>query len=87
METRPRSSPPVERLCTAAALTGPISRGDSDTVALHLKAIGHMQEAAAAYRVLGRRSVALALRAGKIDDESGPFRSRENLNARPQNRI
>jgi L-aspartate-alpha-decarboxylase len=54
----------------AAALTGPIVRGDRGTVKRHL---GYLDERdpdlAAFYRELGRRTVRLAREAGRIDDE------------------
>ena len=46
-----------------AALTGPVRRGDRDTVARHLAALAERSELAALYRALGRRAVALARRA------------------------
>lgn len=44
-------------------LTGPIRRGDAGTVQRHLEAVAHDGELAQLYRVLGRRTLALA-RAG-----------------------
>ncbi|HUS63888.1 MAG TPA: DUF2520 domain-containing protein [Kofleriaceae bacterium] len=46
-----------------AGLTGPIRRGDRETVARHQAALAGRPELAALYRSLGRRAVALARRA------------------------
>lgn len=49
------------------ALTGPIARGDVQTVAQHLRALEATDaELAELYRQLGRRTAGLARRAGKI---------------------
>ncbi len=49
----------------AAALTGPIRRGDRETVARHLAVLGELPESLGAlYRALGRRTVALARECG-----------------------
>jgi len=53
-----------------AALTGPVARGDLETVARHLEAIAGRQLAsdlASLYRAAGRWTVALAERKGTID--------------------
>ncbi len=47
-----------------AALTGPVSRGDADTVAAHLAALA--PESVPAYRALARRTAERALAAGRI---------------------
>ena len=58
----------VMDLGPGAALTGPIARGDKQTVARHLAALDATSPSLAAlYRQLGRRTVDLACRAGKID--------------------
>ena len=58
----------VASLGPGAALTGPIARGDKQTVARHLAALDATDaDLAGLYRQLGRRTVALARRAGKID--------------------
>jgi len=44
----------------AGGLTGPIRRGDAGTVQRHLAAVAHDPELAQLYRVLGRRTLALA---------------------------
>ncbi len=59
----------VENLRTLglpAALSGPVSRGDVETVRRHVRALG-TGDAARAYGALGRRMVSLALRKGSID--------------------
>jgi len=51
-----------------AALTGPIRRGDAETVARHLDALaGAAPEVLETYRVLGQLTVALTRAAGVID--------------------
>jgi predicted short-subunit dehydrogenase-like oxidoreductase (DUF2520 family) len=51
-----------------AAVTGPVARGDADTVALHLRRIREVSPAAgAAYRALARLTADRALSAGLID--------------------
>lgn len=54
-----------------AALTGPIRRGDSVTVARHLKVMASMTpELAALYRVLGRRTLEIARQLGDAPEPS-----------------
>ena len=48
-------------------LTGPIRRGDLDTVTRHVKALDAVPELARVYQVLGLRTLALARRAGDAD--------------------
>ncbi|HUS92098.1 MAG TPA: Rossmann-like and DUF2520 domain-containing protein [Phycisphaerae bacterium] len=56
------------RLGPAEALTGPIVRGDAATVARHVEALtGRAELLRAAYEVLGRRTVELARRTGRLD--------------------
>jgi predicted short-subunit dehydrogenase-like oxidoreductase (DUF2520 family) len=51
-----------------SALTGPVARGDAQTVAEHVRRIGDVSPAAAAaYRALARLSADRALAAGLID--------------------
>ncbi|NLF30836.1 MAG: DUF2520 domain-containing protein [Planctomycetes bacterium] len=51
------------------ALTGPIARGDVNTVATHLAALDATDgDLAELYRQLGRRTVRLARKAGRIDE-------------------
>jgi predicted short-subunit dehydrogenase-like oxidoreductase (DUF2520 family) len=51
------------------ALTGPIRRGDEVTIARHLQALAGDPELAEIYRVLGRRTAAIAAR---LDGEDAP---------------
>jgi predicted short-subunit dehydrogenase-like oxidoreductase (DUF2520 family) len=53
---------------TAAALTGPIRRGDRGTVERHLAALADSPDLDALYRVLGRRTLDLARRAHALSD-------------------
>lgn len=50
---------------TAAALTGPISRGDAGTLRRHMDALGPQR---GFYRDMGTYTAALAHRAGRLDD-------------------
>ena len=60
----------VSELDTGAALTGPIARGDAQTVLRHLTALRHTDPTLAdLYRQLGLRTVELAAKAGRIDPE------------------
>jgi len=57
----------VEESGVGNALTGPIARGDDNTVRIHLKALQAMRpEILQAYKMMGRFAVETALRAGKI---------------------
>lgn len=57
----------VERQGAAAALTGPIARGDAGTVAAHLAALGSSSPANAdLYRALGHATVRLATSGGLL---------------------
>ncbi len=58
----------LARQGTRAALTGPVARGAEDVVAAHLATLSG--DAREAYRVLGRRMLALALVRGSVDDET-----------------
>jgi predicted short-subunit dehydrogenase-like oxidoreductase (DUF2520 family) len=50
-----------------AALTGPVSRGDAETVAAHLAALADAApESVPAYRALARRTVERAVAAGRL---------------------
>ncbi len=56
---------------STAALTGPISRGDTATVASHLEAMERLfPEGIELYRNMGRETVLVALEKGTVDDES-----------------
>ena len=55
---------------TTAALTGPVVRGDVDTVQKHLEALRGMPEGCAdLYRALGLRALEIAARRGALDAE------------------
>lgn len=56
----------VKRLDGAGALTGPISRGDADTVRRHLRALDKYPAARKIYRLLGAEALRLARRRNKI---------------------
>jgi len=61
----------ISNMGPAAALTGPIARGDAETVMRHLEALKkHDLELAEIYRVLGRRTVRLAREKGSIDESA-----------------
>jgi len=58
----------VSRFGAIDALTGPIARGDADTVERQLTAIGQVSgELAGLYRLLGRRALAMAKVKGTVD--------------------
>lgn len=58
----------VARIGPPAALTGPVARGDRETVARHLEAIGAKgTESLALYRALGIATVDVAERGGHLD--------------------
>jgi predicted short-subunit dehydrogenase-like oxidoreductase (DUF2520 family) len=60
----------INRLGSVEALTGPISRGDSATIAAHLEALEQqMPDETELYRSLGRETVLLALEKGTIDED------------------
>ena len=52
----------ITRLGPAGALTGPIARGDAETVARHLAALRQNKDLSALYRCLGLQTVGLAVR-------------------------
>ncbi len=54
----------LKGLDRALALTGPIARGDEETVRLHLEALRGCREEEAVYRLLGRQALVLAERRG-----------------------
>ena len=58
----------VARIGPPAALTGPVARGDRETVAHHLEAIGAQHpESLALYRALGIATVNVAEKGGHLD--------------------
>ena len=58
----------IEKLGTVQALTGPIARGDAETIKGHLRAAGHLdQELVDLYRNLGLYTVKVAEKKGTID--------------------
>lgn len=60
----------ITRLGIVEALTGPVSRGDTGTVAVHLKAMGQaFPNETDLYMSLGRETVELALEKGTIDED------------------
>lgn len=61
----------IESIGTAPALTGPIARGDADTVEQHLKKLAVMgEEIVATYRMLGLRTVDMAVTNGGLSPEA-----------------
>ncbi len=61
----------ISKLGPAESLTGPIARGDTQTVAGHIEALDVVDpDLASLYRQLGRRTVKLAQKAGRIDTET-----------------
>jgi predicted short-subunit dehydrogenase-like oxidoreductase (DUF2520 family) len=68
----------ISRLGVQEALTGPVSRGDAETVLEHLKALP--TQIAASYRENARRTLELAVAAGRLDAE-GAERVRKVLDA------
>ena len=62
----------VETLGVGEALTGPIARGDSETIKRHLDALETLRpEIGEIYRTLGQEAVKIALRSGKITPKKG----------------
>jgi predicted short-subunit dehydrogenase-like oxidoreductase (DUF2520 family) len=57
-------------------LTGPISRGDTEIVSKHLKALESSPEIAVVYRVLSQRAIEIAKRNGNIDQMTSENLSR-----------
>lgn len=56
----------VKELDVRSALTGPVVRGDTATVAAHLKALSNLEEERAVYLILARRSLKLAQARGDL---------------------
>lgn len=62
----------IEELGIGQALTGPIARGDTETIRTHMKELRKVQpEILDAYAVLGREALAIALRAGRLSADKG----------------
>lgn len=59
----------VKELDIENALTGPVARGDVETVAAHLKALSGMREEREIYSALARRSLELAAARGDLPEE------------------
>jgi predicted short-subunit dehydrogenase-like oxidoreductase (DUF2520 family) len=60
----------IRQLSATGALTGPIARGDDQTVAQHLTALSEAgEEAQELYRVMARYTALVALEKGSIDEE------------------
>lgn len=60
----------INKLGSAEALTGPISRGDSGTISAHLEALERqLPDELELYKSLGRATVVLALEKGTINEE------------------
>ncbi|NLP13702.1 MAG: DUF2520 domain-containing protein [Clostridium sp.] len=61
----------IEKYGSVDALTGPISRGDYKVVEEHIKALDGLQsQTGDIYKILGQRTVDLALKKGTISKES-----------------
>ncbi|MBI5232567.1 MAG: DUF2520 domain-containing protein [Coriobacteriales bacterium] len=61
----------IRQFGTRGSLTGPIARGDVDTVRMHIKALEVAPASArGAYRVLGLRALETALAQGQVDPET-----------------
>lgn len=62
----------IEELGVGQALTGPIARGDLQTIRTHIKELERIQpELLEAYLVLGREALDIAIRAGRLSTEKG----------------
>jgi predicted short-subunit dehydrogenase-like oxidoreductase (DUF2520 family) len=62
----------VGNMGSPGALTGPIARGDAETLEKHMAAIGEKApELAEVYRTLGQWTVQLAMKKGSIDKDVG----------------
>lgn len=61
----------IARHGTTEALTGPIVRGDTDTVALHLEALkARLDHLLPAYRSLGRQALGIARKKGHLSEDT-----------------
>lgn len=62
----------IESLGVSEALTGPIVRGDVDTVRRHLGSLPELRpELLEAYKVLGKEALDIAVRSGRVSTEKG----------------
>jgi hypothetical protein len=68
----------VKQLDRASALTGPISRGDVETVRRHLRALEKFPAARKIYRVLGAEALRLARRRQGFPAAPAAFASPRN---------
>lgn len=55
---------------TKSSLTGPVSRGDVETVKMHVEALARLEPLPSIYRLLARRSVDMAVAAGRLDAQT-----------------
>ncbi len=60
----------AEKVGVNAGLSGPIRRGDADTVSRHLRSLGEASRSQEIYRTLGRATVRLAEEIGQTDVEA-----------------
>lgn len=68
----------IDDLGPAGALTGPIERGDVETVRSHVRALSETNaELLDIYRVMGRHTIELALKKGSIDERAANALSAE----------
>lgn len=51
------------------SLTGPVSRGDVETVRAHVEALSKQPDILALYRLLASRTIDIAVRSGRIDEQ------------------
>jgi predicted short-subunit dehydrogenase-like oxidoreductase (DUF2520 family) len=60
----------IDKLGTTKALTGPIMRGDCDTVRVHLRALARLPDVQGLYRTLGLYTLQVAGRGRTLDAET-----------------
>lgn len=62
----------IETVGPESALTGPVARGDVDTIRAHLSAmVAHMPDGMELYNVLGRHTLRMAVTSGRLDPSVG----------------
>jgi predicted short-subunit dehydrogenase-like oxidoreductase (DUF2520 family) len=66
----------VKQINRAEALTGPLARGDAETVRRHLRALGRLPQAEAVYRLLGKRALDLLAQKGLPEKDIRRLRAR-----------